>query len=142
MKKTISIMLIIFCFVAMIPMTSCSNEYERISLTEDNYENYIAINVYADSFIHYETGTAISHNSCFVLHVKTAKRAECKFEAVTITLKDGQKLNLDYEGNAYVSTIRNGGLGGTISNVADDISNAREVSKISGYVLVPKGINK
>lgn len=124
-KKLLSLILLVVFLFPCTMLTACKNEepveeYKEITLTTDNYSDYIAINVYYTDYNVLpsdKTGqyTTYYHAYC-IAHIETSRKMDCHFQNVTIRFayKDSvlwtspsyakTRTTLDYNGYSH-STI-------------------------------------
>ncbi len=155
MKKVLSLVLAFVAMLSLLLLAGCSSEgkveYDRITLTKENYSEYIAVNSYYTD-LQAQSKSAASGNASYdiaaVGHIETSKRGDVLFEGVSISFSmsfsvvifnhlglGGCDLELDLQGKSH----------GSFRCYASDISifspppqPTLTVTKITGTVLVPK----
>ena len=151
MKKIVSCLIIILSILTF-SLTGCSNNNaeSRISLTTENYHNWLSPNLYiSDLQIIPSQGENTTYTLSCALNIETVKTADVQFENVSITYSFS-KIEQWYYSDSQIST-RIGYNGESHTSIAlisrnrmiiDFPSpglNLVEVADVSGYVLVPAG---
>lgn len=149
MKKIVSCLIIILS-ILIFSLTGCSNNSteSRISLTTENYHNWLSPNLYiSDLQIIPSQGENTTYTLSCALNIETVKTADVQFENVSITYSfykigyysDSQiSTRIGYNGESHTSLAlisRNR----MIIDFPSPGLNLVEVIDVSGYVLVPVG---
>jgi hypothetical protein len=140
-------LLLIFGSFTFCSCITTETTYNKIELTESNYDKYIAINIY------FSDGVAVltqdnKYDTACIGNVETSKRTDCIFEDVSILIKPSvSTLTYDFVSSVYLNLDINGNAHASFSCYANDKTlirfpyagkSAVVVSTISGYVLVPE----
>ncbi len=118
MKKLILIFLTVLIFCCFCGCNNSSLEPnnvtqpEPITLTNDNYQNYLSINMYLTDF---NIVNGSPKYESVIVNIQTKKRANCYFENVVIEYKinypnwnisdSSLKTNIDYNGESLVTYV-------------------------------------
>lgn len=156
MKKALSFVLAFVATLSLLLLAGCSLEgkveYDRITLTKENYSEYIAVNSYytdlqaqlrsegTEEFAFYDIAA--------IGHIETSKRKDILFEGVSISFSiafsataydhlgmGGCDVELDLHGNSHGSfRCYASNTNGLVAPPQPTLT----VTKITGTVLVPK----
>lgn len=155
MKKLTYCLLTIILTLSALSFGACKNTpvYEEITLTKDNYSDYIAINVYytdCTALPSSETNDYVTYYHLYcICNIETTKKKDCYFVDVEIKYLISSGLWSTYLSNSPVAQIGYNGYSHCSCSMVKTIDNSRiffpdsspnlaKVSSISGKVYVLK----
>ena len=149
MKKIVSCLIIILSILTF-SLTGCSNNNteSRISLTTENYHNWLSPNLYiSDLQVTPSEGSNTTYTLSCVLNIETVKTADVFFENVSITYSCPEieqwtcsaiqiSTRVSYEGVSHTSFVLVS-HNRMIVDFPQPYLNIVEIKDISGFALIP-----